>query len=853
MVHDVFISYSHHDQNVADAICSIMEKNGIRTWIAPRDITPGDPFAEAIIDGIKGSRVFVLIYSSNTNLSNQVIKEVDRAVHHSIPIIPFRTEDVPMSKQLEYYCSNVHWLDALTPPLEIHINKLCRVVQKLLTFDSLESEDINEVFRTEAIKPEEQQKAAVKFKLSRIMIPLVIMFIVAGIFCAVRFSRRHAKIHWARDVALPEIKQMVEDNDVWRNLVEPYYLAVQAESILGKDSILAALIAQCSVNIDILTDPPESKVYIKEYIYPDTTWTFLGITPLKNFRVPPGIFRWKLEKEGYDTVYAAASTWGEDHNFVRTLDKVGTLPPGMVRVSGTKTDAGYIGDFFIGRNEVSNHEYKAFIDAGGYRNKKYWKQPFVKDGRNITWEEAIREFVDQTGRPGPATWVGGSYSEGDGFYPVSGVSWYEAAAYSEWAGMSLPTSVHWNIARGGYTPMILWPQLGGFGILAPFTNFRGKGPVPVGSLPGITAYGAYDMAGNVREWCWNETKDGRIIRGGSFEDNTYEFENERQAPSMDRSPRNGFRLAFYPDTQKIPKEAFDSRNPYFGIDFLLKKPVSDAVFKIYSEQYAYDKKDLNPVIEQRKENTEGWIHEVVSFDAAYGKERILAHLFLPSGRQPPYQAVIYFPGGASTWTASSEDIENYYEVPMFLSFLMRDGRAVLYPVYKGTFERGTPEYITLVNDPAQSDTYAYTELMIQDVKDFRRSVDYLQSRPDIDSNKIAYYGMSWGGGMGAIIPAVENRIGASILIAGGITGLGRPEVNDINYVGHVRTPTLMLNGRYDVIFPPEISSGPMFKLLGTAPENKKYLLYETDHIPPRVEYIKETLAWLDKYFGPVRQ
>jgi hypothetical protein len=87
MVHDVFISYSHHDQNVADAICSIMEKNGIRTWIAPRDITPGDPFAEAIIDGIKGSRVFVLIYSSNTNLSNQVIKEVDRAVHHSLFVL----------------------------------------------------------------------------------------------------------------------------------------------------------------------------------------------------------------------------------------------------------------------------------------------------------------------------------------------------------------------------------------------------------------------------------------------------------------------------------------------------------------------------------------------------------------------------------------------------------------------------------------------------------------------------------------------------------------------------------------------------------------------------------------------
>jgi poly(3-hydroxybutyrate) depolymerase len=231
---------------------------------------------------------------------------------------------------------------------------------------------------------------------------------------------------------------------------------------------------------------------------------------------------------------------------------------------------------------------------------------------------------------------------------------------------------------------------------------------------------------------------------------------------------------------------------------------------------------------------------------------VLAHLFLPSGKQPPYQTVIYFPGSASTWLPSSEDIENYYEFSMFLSFLIRNGRAVLYPVYQGTFERGTPEYMSLLNDPALSETYAYTEIFVQEVKDFRRSIDYLQSRSDIDSQKIAYLGMSWGGNMGAIIPAVEDRIGASILIAGGLIGLGRPEVYDVNYVGRVRIPTLMLNGKYDAILPSEKSSGPMFKLLGTSPENKKYILYETDHIPPRVEYIKESLAWLDKYLGPVR-
>jgi dienelactone hydrolase len=860
MAHDVFISYSNKDKKPADAVCSIMEKNGIRCWVAPRDITPGVPFAEAIIDGIKGSKVFVLVYSSNSNQSQQVVKEVDRAVHHGLAIIPLRLEDVPMSKQLEYYVSNVHWLDALTPPLEKHINKLCKVVKMLLTMDNVDSDDIEEVLSSETIKQAEHRKDDMKHKLTRILIPAFSTLLVLIILGAVIFFKKQAKIHWARETALPEIERLIGDNDVWRNLVEPYNLAVKAETILGKDTSLAALIHRCSKRIDVLTDPPGAKVFMKEYMHPEAEWSFIGITPLKSVRVPIGIFRWKLEKEGYDTLLAAASTWdvgGDDdllsgYNLVRTLDKRDSLPAGMVRIPATETEIGPLGDFLIGRFEVTNREYKAFVDAGGYRKKEYWKAPFLKENRPVNWEEAIGTFIDKTGRPGPSTWTGGDYPEGEGNYPVSGISWYEAAAFAEWKGMNLPTSIHWDVARGALTPMILWPQLGGFGIFAPFTNFGGNGPVAVGSLPGITTYGEYDMAGNVREWCWNETVAGKVIRGGSFEDNTYEFGIERQAPPMDRSPRNGFRLAKYIQPDSIPEAAFGFRTPFFEPDFRSITPISDAVFNIYREQFAYDAKELNPKLESQKVNPEGWIHECVSFDAAYGKERILAHLFLPSGTTPPYQAVIYFPGTASTWMPSSEGLESYYEFTMFLSFLVRNGRAVLYPVYKGTFERGSPDLMTLLNVPEEANTYAYTEILVQDVKDIRRSFDYLQSRPDIDSQKIAYYGMSWGGNLGAIIPAIEKRFKTSILCAGGLTGLGRPEANDMSYISRVNTPTLILNGKYDTYYPPETSSKPMLELMGTPAEHKRLILYETDHIPPRTEYIKETLAWLDKYLGPVR-
>jgi len=859
MAHDVFISYSHKDIVAANAVCSILEKNQVRCWMAPRDISPGAPFAEAIIDGIKASRVFILIYSQNSNSSSQVIKEVDRAVHHGLAIIPLRLEDVPMTKQLEYYVSDVHWLDALTPPLEKHINKLCKVVQLLLKMDDAGNDDIDASIK-EKIKEEEGTGIfSKKPKLARIFIPVAALILVAIVAASLWFFKRHADIRWARQEAIPEIRRLIAENDVWRNLVEPYRLAERAEKILRDDPDLAELLSQISLEINVLTEPPGASVYMKDYVKPEEEWTFLGLSPLENVRVPIGIFRWKLEKEGFETVMAAASTWdigaaGEDspdlvipYHLVRKLDEVGSNPEGMVRVPATSAFIGEIPEFFIGRYEVTNREYKQFVDAGAYKNREFWKHPFVNEGRVMTWNEVVETFTDQTGRPGPATWVGGDYPDGQGDYPASGLCWYEAAAYAQWAGMSLPTLFHWNVARGALTPMVRWNQLGGFAVLAPFSNFGGNGPVPVGSLNGVTAFGAFDMAGNVREWCWNEMDIGRCIRGGSWVDNTYEFSNIRQAPAMDRSPRNGFRLAYYPEPDSIPGRVFEKRQYLAPIDIESLKPVSDEIFQIYKEQFAYDKTLLNARVEESVKSPGGWVREKISFDAAYGGERVLAYLFLPENASPPFQTVIYFPGSASTFVPSSMQLENYYEFSMFLSFLVRNGRAVLYPIYKGTFERGEPA-LTAIHSGVGS--YAYTEYLIQIVKDFRRSIDYLETRTDIDTTRLAYYGMSWGGLLGAIIPAVEDRLNVSILLAGGLNFKGRPEANAINYVTRVQIPTLMINGLYDVGIDEEIR--PLFNLLGMPTEHKQLLLYETDHIPPRTEYIKESLNWLDKYFGPVR-
>jgi hypothetical protein len=132
MTHDVFISYSSMDKPIADGICATMEQNGVRCWIAPRDIRPGADWGESIIHAIADSRVFVLVLSHSANTSSQIKREVERAVNHGLPIIPYRIENVVPERSLEYFVSTTHWLDAFTPPVERHAQYLADTVKRIL-------------------------------------------------------------------------------------------------------------------------------------------------------------------------------------------------------------------------------------------------------------------------------------------------------------------------------------------------------------------------------------------------------------------------------------------------------------------------------------------------------------------------------------------------------------------------------------------------------------------------------------------------------------------------------------------------------------------------------------------------
>jgi hypothetical protein len=132
MAHDVFICHSAKDKTTADAVCAMLESNGIRCWIAPRDVTAGMEWSECIIDAIEECRVMVLVFTTNANESSQIRREVERAVNRGVAILPLRIEDILPGRALEYFIGNVHWLDAMTPPLESHLQNLAGTVKILL-------------------------------------------------------------------------------------------------------------------------------------------------------------------------------------------------------------------------------------------------------------------------------------------------------------------------------------------------------------------------------------------------------------------------------------------------------------------------------------------------------------------------------------------------------------------------------------------------------------------------------------------------------------------------------------------------------------------------------------------------
>jgi dienelactone hydrolase len=432
--------------------------------------------------------------------------------------------------------------------------------------------------------------------------------------------------------------------------------------------------------------------------------------------------------------------------------------------------------------------------------------------------------VDKTGRPGPSTWKLGNFPDGADNHPVAGVSWFEAAAFAKFAKKQLPTLFHWFWAAFPPASPVMLPR----------SNFHGRGTAPVGTHDGISPSGLFDAAGNVREWMWNRHKNDRYLLGGGWSDPEYMFTDANAQSPFDRSGNNGFRL-MKPLQDKGPEFAFAPVDRA-DRDYRSEQPVPDEIFEVFRRLYAYDRTDLNPELLAR-ESVEHWTREQIEIDAAYGDERLTVYLFLPNGSAPPHRPIVYFPGAGAIYRREYPPPDEF-----LFPFLIKSGYAVLFPVYKGTWERGTED----LKSDVQNETNAYREYVVKWSKDLGRALDYLETRTDMLMPELGFFSLSWGSAMAPVMLALEPRIKAGVLVSGGLVlQPTQPEVDPFNFLPRVTVPTLMINIPNDFFYPLEKSQKPFYEFLGAA--QKDHVLIRGGHVPPMNPVARETLNWFDKH------
>ncbi len=669
----------------------------------------------------------------------------------------------------------------------------------------------------------------------RVAVPAAIAILVLAA-AAAWYGVRASRVSWALNTALPEIARLADRSEY----TKAFELAARAGEVISGNKALEELWPRISLRITLETDPPGAAISMKPYEELQAPWKPAGRSPLKEMRIPRGYFRWKISLPGYEDLEAGGPP--VDGPMAFRLVRLGSPESGMSCLPAGTFNANMAGfgrlgpwpmeEFCIDKFEVTNRRFKQFVDAGGYRNREFWKHLFVQQGRTLPWEQALSGFVDSSGRPGPATWEGGAYPTGQDNLPVGGISWYEAAAYAEYAGKSLPTLYHWYHAAGLLTNSVM----------VTLSNYSGKGAASVGSNAGVSLRGVYDLAGNHREWAWSETHGRRYSLGGAWNDPTYLVAWMEPRDPFDRSPGNGFRCAVYRD-RKTPPERYAGAVDRPWRDFSREKPASDETFRVLKEFYPRESSPLDSKLESEDASAEHWTKLRVSYSAGYGDERLPAFLFLPKNAAPPYQVVLFFPGAGALQVRNSgiPYLVNFNAI----DFILSSGRAVLYPIYKGTYERNAG----LVTGSHSRENVAWW------VSEVHRSVDYLESRPDIDRARIAYAGVSWGARLSSVFMALEPRIKAGVLFAGGYNLTPRaPEADEFNYTPRVKAPVLMINGRYDFVFPYQASSKIMFERLGTPKDRKRQVVIDSGHdvVNYRAVVTREALDWLDRYLGPVK-
>ena len=643
----------------------------------------------------------------------------------------------------------------------------------------------------------------------------------------------------AQQVIIPRIRELVEA----RRPVEAFLLANEVQELLADDRAYQELRKEMTVTVSFHIKPDGTTVSYRDAENPNGTWVVAGQTPLIDVELPNGDLRFRYTCDGFISAefqkrFPAFLQYSAHQKLVPIDQKIAgmTLIPGASAQfwNGLPED---ISSFYIDRHEVTNDEFREFVAAGGYANPKFWEGlVFNRDGKQVTWKEAVKTFVDRSGRPGPAFWTNGVPPEGKQDYPVTGVSWFEAMAYAKFRNKSLPTVSHWRRAAQCQQP----------GIMTVLSNYSQAGPSMRGEHDGIGDFEVYDLAGNAKEWCFNQFGENQnCLCGGAWNEADYSVSFVDRDSPWSRKKTHGFRCVQY-QSKDAPENL--TRNPYSEptrvFDGLERKPV-----ETLAKWYEYDRNlplNIEKIQSDSANPSSEFKHEIIRIDAAYNNERFNVHLLIPRQVKERYETVIWVPG-MDAWqnTSTFDPIERIYRDPFKLN-LLRTGRIICIPVLEETFERGNG---TSILEQSKNTPLSFRDNTIRACKDVSRTVDYLWTRPDVHTKRIVYYGISWGGCLGNANVVTNQRIAAMVLVSTGYSeGLkDLPAINPYQFAPHVKIPVIMINGTTDPVFPVQSHQKPMFEDLGSS--QKEHSLLLAGHIPPPDKVTEMIDSWLTKIFN----
>ena len=722
--------------------------------------------------------------------------------------------------------------------------------------------------KLKAIKSNSSLSISGKFSASRLKISktgLVASIIISSILILLAVFLPIKKIFIP--VNVEDLTKQLDTLVSERNYFAAFDLAKEYQNELSDNPTFNQLSLFIYDTLSISTNPEEANIYLKRFDPTDQNSTnkreYVGVTPINNLMVARGDYLVTIEKVGYSAVQRIAASFPiiKEYpvprrviNISAKLLKTNEIDSNMVFVPGSdykvvswslfNLPEVKLNDFQIDKYEVSNAAFKEFISAGGYVKKEYWKHPFIKDGKEISWNDAMKLFIDRSQLPGPRSWINQDFPEGKGNYPITDISWYEAVAYAEFKGKSLPNVYQWEkAARNGvinYQGMSLpWGVVYSLDKSDERANFKGKGTEPVDKYEfGISAFGCYNMAGNVKEWCLNNSSDGYSITGGSWEDIYYVYGDFGSVPGFYSSKSLGFRCV-----RNLAAVENDPASASINRDHKVEtyKPVAESEYKKLLTYYNYDKRPLNSKVLFREEK-ENWIEEKIEFDCPLG-DRITGFLFLPKNAQEPFQSIVWDPHGAVYELGAPAN----WSAEILFSGNIKSGRALFVIVPKGSPSRKW-EYGE--NWPDIS-TVLYRDRIIHWVTENRVGLDYLSTRKEIDMKKLVWLPTSHID-QGLIIPAVDSRFHSVVLVACGIYSDSKkalPEANPINFVSHYNVPTYLLYGKYDEVMPYNLSVEPFYKLLTN---HKDMQLVNSGHIPPIEIRVPIINNWLDESLGLVK-